>query len=271
MNLFHSVLLFTIVLLSGCSNPPTYNDPIPEHDTFTIDSKRVDETRTINVWTPPGYTSGNDSFPVLYMPDGGIKEDFPHIANTLAELIDSQKIPPIILVGIENTKRQRDLTGPTVIEKDREIATETGESANFRAFINEELIPEINNKYRTTAKKGLIGESLAGLFVMETFLLKPGDFDFYISFDPSLWWNGHYLDKNVADYLVNFPDKKTVIWFASSSEEGMSKATHAVANGLEKVAPEKLSWKYSDEPKEKHNTIFRATKNKAIIWALNAN
>jgi hypothetical protein len=259
------------VFLSNCSQAPAYDDPVPEHDTFKIESKQVGETRTINIWTPPEYKSGNDSLPVLYMPDGGIvEEDFPHIANTLAELVKSKKIPPVILVGIQNTKRQRDLTGPTEVEKDKEIAAEVGKSANFRAFIREELIPEINKKYRTTARKGIIGESLAGLFVMETFLLQPADFDFYISFDPSLWWNGHNYDKNVEKYLQNLPEKKTVIWFASSGEEGMSKAAHSIANALEKVSSSKVMWKYSDEPKEKHNTIFRATKEKAIIWALNA-
>ena len=73
----------------------------------------VNEDRTINVWTPPGYNESIDSFPVLYMPDGGIKEDFPHIANTLAKLIKENEIPPYILVGIENTERRRDLSGPT--------------------------------------------------------------------------------------------------------------------------------------------------------------
>ena len=270
MKLINCALFLSIIFLISCSSVSKYNDPIPDHDTFIINSNKVGEGRTINVWTPPEYKPGNDSFRVLYMPDGGIKEDFPHIANTLAELIKSKKIAPIILVGIENTKRQRDLTGPTEVEKDKEIAPEVGKSANFRSFIKEELIPEINRKYRTTVQKGIIGESLAGLFVMETFLLNPADFDFYISFDPSLWWNDHYLDKNVVNYLSNFPNKKTVIWFASSGAEGMSKATHDIATTFEKVPPVKLAWKYSDEPNEKHNTIFRATKEKAIIWALNA-
>src|SRR5690606_1498311 len=98
------------------------------------------------------------------MPDGGVQEDFPHIANTLSELIQNKKIPPFILVGIENTERRRDLSPPTEVEKDKEIAPVVGGSAVFRAFVQNELIPEINAKYRTTNEKGIIGESLAGLF-----------------------------------------------------------------------------------------------------------
>ena len=73
------------------------------------------------------------------MPDGGIiDEDFPHIANTIAELMKTKKIPPIILVGIANTQRRRDLTGPTEVAKDKEIAPIVGGSEKFRAFILEE-------------------------------------------------------------------------------------------------------------------------------------
>lgn len=271
MKIFYYNLLFTLFMVTSCSNTKQYNDPIPEHDTFTILSKKVNESRIINVFTPAEYNSNADSLPVLYMPDGGIKEDFPHVANTLAALIKSKKIPPIILVGIENTKRRRDLTGPTEVEKDKEIATEIGESANFRAFISEELIPEINRKYRTTARKGIIGESLAGLFVTETFLLEPTLFDFYIAFDPSLWWNNHNYDLNVDNYLNNLPNKKTKIWIATSGEEGMSDAARNLTNGFKKVPASKLNWKYSDNPNEQHHTIFRATKLEAIIWALNDN
>ena len=76
-----------------------------QHETFTIESSKVNETRTINVWTPPQYANSTDSLPVMYMADGGLQEDFPHIANTMAELIATKKIPPFILVGIENTQR----------------------------------------------------------------------------------------------------------------------------------------------------------------------
>ena len=116
------------------------------------------------------------------MADGGIKEDFPHIANTLAELIKQNKIKPIILIGIENTQRRKDLSGFTTVEKDKEIAPEVGGSAQFRAFIKEELFAEITKKYRTSNKKGIISESLSGLFVTETFLQTPEMFDFYIAF-----------------------------------------------------------------------------------------
>lgn len=69
------------------------------------------------------------------MPDGGINEDFPHIANTLAKLIKGNKIPPYILVGIENTERRRDLSGPTEIEYDLRYVPNQGGSTKEKALI----------------------------------------------------------------------------------------------------------------------------------------
>jgi hypothetical protein len=262
-------ILLLLILTISCKNNPQYNDPIPSHDNFTIASTQVNETRVINVWVPPTYEKGNDSFPVLYMPDGGIKEDFPHIANTLAKLIENKSIPPYILVGIENTERGRDLTGFSEVETDAQYCPLTDGAKNFRAFITDELFTEINNKYRTTDKKGLIGESLAGLFVMETFMLEPEAFDFYIAMDPSLWWNNFNLVNETKNHLANFPTENKKLWFAGSGAEDISKHTQNLAKILETEAPENLTWTYQDEPEEKHNTIFRATKEEAIIWALN--
>ncbi|WP_073219870.1 alpha/beta hydrolase [Aequorivita viscosa] len=265
--------VFVIVITAlfvGCGGQTIISGPIPTHDDFTINSDLVNETRVINVWTPPNYEEGNHSLPVLYMADGGIKEDFPHIANTLSELIAKKSIPPIILVGIENTERGRDLTGFSEVEEDAEYCPLTDGAKNFRAFITDELFSEIEERYRVTAEKGLIGESLSGLFVMETFFLTPEAFDFYIAMDPSLWWNNHYLERNASNLLVTFPNKKTRLWFAGSGAEDISKHTNNLAKTLETESPNQLTWKYSDEPNEKHNTIFRATKEKALTWVLNA-
>ncbi|MFD2914647.1 alpha/beta hydrolase [Psychroserpens luteus] len=263
-----SIIILSIILLN-CANTPQYNDPIPEHDNFNIESQGVDETRVINVWTPPNYKTSTDAFPVLYMPDGGIKEDFPHIANTLAKLIESKSIPPFILVGIENTERGRDLSGPSQVEADGEYCPLTDGAKNFRRFITDELMPRINKDYRTTTRKGIIGESLAGLFVTETFLIAPETFDFYIAIDPSIWWNDHYLEKNAKTYLSKFPDKNIKYWFAGSDAKDIFTHTKNLEKTLKENAPAQLAWKYSDEPDEQHNTIFRATKEKALIWALN--
>ena len=144
-----------------------------------------------------------------------------------------------------------------------------GGSEQFRTFIAEEIFTEIKQRYRTTAKKAIIGESLAGLFVTETFLLKPEMFDYYIAFDPSIWWNNKEIPRTAKTHLTNFSTTEKRFWFAGSNAEDISVNTNELAKILEKEKIPNLKFNYSPEPKEKHNTIFRATKEKAFIWTLN--
>ena len=115
-------LLCASVVVASCGSQAATTDPIPAHDTFDVASNSLSEKRIINIYLPEGYAKTDQAFPVVYMPDGGIKEDFPHIANTLAELIESGKIDPVILVGIENTDRRRDLTPSSTTAYDRDYA-----------------------------------------------------------------------------------------------------------------------------------------------------
>ncbi|RFC54849.1 alpha/beta hydrolase [Brumimicrobium aurantiacum] len=262
--------LVIALLLFSCGTRVKYDDPIPVHEQFQIHATKIDEERTINVWLPPSYGEGNKNFPVMYMADGGIvMEDFPHIANTLDELITKESIPPFILVGIENTNRRRDLTGASSNKKDSIYCPLTDGASEFRHFITEELFQEIEKRYRVNDTKGIIGESLSGLFVMETFFLSPEKFDIYIAMDPSLWWNNHYLVRNAEQLIQNLDEQEKRLWFAGSNAVDISTYTQQLEEKLKRIAPENLNWKYVDQPKEKHHTIFRATKEEALIWSLN--
>ena len=274
-NRYHSGMHSRITLLSvlitaivGCGHPEARRDPIPKHDTFNIESTSVGETRVICVWTPSEYDDNEDSYPVLYMPDGGIKEDFPHMANTISKLIAEESIPPVILVGIENTERRRDLTGPSDVVSDGRIAPLSDGSSKFRQFIGNELCPEIDRRYRTTDQRSIVGESAAGLFVVETLLLQPDLFDSYIAMDPALYWNDKYLVRTATKHLSKFPNSTIRFWFAGSDAGDIQPHTRELESILKDKSPDTLEWFYSDQPDEKHNTIFRSTKEAALKWCL---
>jgi predicted alpha/beta superfamily hydrolase len=179
-----------VQLASQPPGPSVPNDPVPTSDSLTIASRVLGERRRINVHLPAGYAASRGRrYPVLYMPDGGLDEDFPHVVNTVDSLIALGAIRPVIVVGIPNTQRRRDLTGPTRVASDSAIAPRVGGSAAFRAFIRDELFPTIAARYRVTDERAIVGESLAGLFIVETLLEAPAMFDHYVAFDPSLWWD----------------------------------------------------------------------------------
>jgi predicted alpha/beta superfamily hydrolase len=231
--------------------------PLAIGETFTLQSQVLNETRRINVYLPPGYAEAADKrFPVLYMPDGGLAEDFLHIAGLVQVCVGNGTMRPFVLVGIENTERRRDLTGPTQNEEDKKIAPHVGGSAAFRKFLRDELMPDVQARYRTTDETAIVGESLAGLFVIETFLLEPDLFDSYIAIDPSLWWNDGALVKSAPERL-RAPRKATKwLWFASSSEErgDGTERLHAAlqtANGTSGPL-----WRFERFSQEKHSTIY---------------
>src|SRR5687768_7261525 len=216
-------VVLTVVLASVVIAPTVLAQkaaPLTIGETFTLRSATLKETRRINVYLPSAYSeTATTRFPVLYMPDGGIAEDFLHVAGLVQVLTGNGTMRPHILVGIENTERRRDMTGPTEVPEDRKIAPRVGGSAAFRKFIAGELMPLINARYRTTGETAVMGESLAGLFVVETFFVEPELFDTYIAFDPSLWWNGSALVKSAPDRLRARGNRPKRLFLASSSEK----------------------------------------------------
>lgn len=267
MKFFYYTFLIIILPISHVK-ASLLQDSVPIHDTFTITAEKIGETRAINVWVPESYTKKKDYLPVMYMADGGIKEDFLHIAETFAKLIKAKSIPPTILVGIENTQRRRDLTGFTEVAEDKTIAPVVGGAEKFRAFIQDELFPEIAKRYRISRKRGIMGESLAGLFVMETLMLKPEMFDNYIAFDPSFWWNNQYLIRMADSRLSKLTSPEKRLWFAGSGTKGIAENTRKLAALLKAENYRHLKWHYADEPNEQHDSIFKATKVQAIQWTL---
>jgi len=231
---------------------------------FLLQSKVLGELRRINVYMPPGYSDcANTRFPVLYMPDGGMEEDFPHVTSTVQSLVTEGAMRPFLVVGIENTERRRDLTGPTEVAENRKIAPRVGGSAAFRKFIREELMPEIRARYRTTDETAIVGESLAGLFVVETFFLEPDLFDTYIAIDPSVWWNDEYLVRHASERLKAQPTLHKTLYLTAADEKDIVRGTERIADILRTDAPKGLTWSYQPMPNEHHNTIFRASEAKA--------
>ncbi len=252
-------------LLCGAVAAAEKAAPLVVGETFTIDSKVLKETRRINVYLPPGYAESRDlRVPVLYMPDGGIAEDFLHVAGLVQVSVGNGTMRPFLLVGIENTERRRDMTGPTEDEEDKKIAPRVGGSQVFRKFLREELMPQVKERYRTTPETAIVGESLAGLFVVETFLLEPDLFDTYIAFDPSLWWNRQALVQNAEERLKAQPKLEKTLYFASSDEPGIVAGAQRLAEILAKDVRLGLHWHYEKMPEEKHSTIYHPAALKAF-------
>jgi hypothetical protein len=255
---FSVLLLFLLCLTPGQSVlAQAQPAPLVIGQTFTLASTVLGEQRRINVYLPPGYAdSAAAPLPVLYMPDGGLAEDFVHVAGLVQVGAANQTMRPFILVGIENTERRRDLTGPTRNPSDRKIAARVGGSAAFRQFLRTELMPLIRKRYRTTAEAAIVGESLAGLFVLETLLLDPDLFDTYIAFDPSVWWDNGSLADQAGKFLRRYTGRPKTVYIASSSDDEKIPASRRLATVLQTVPNPLVTYSYKSLPQETHATIY---------------
>ncbi|MFZ6184244.1 alpha/beta hydrolase [Nannocystis pusilla] len=260
------------LLLCGCASAPAPAPAAPAElaigRSITIDSRVLGETRRINIYTPPGHEADGPPLPVLYMPDGGMKEDFHHITGIVQVSTANGTMRPFLVVGIENTERRRDLTGPTNDPEDRKIAPRVGGSAAFRRFLREELMPEIRRRYRVTEETAIVGESLAGLFVLETFFVEPALFDTYIAIDPSAWWDRGSLAQQAAARLQQPGQPPRTLYLATSDEPDMQRHAQVIAEALRQVDPPGVRWHYAPMPEEHHSTIFHGAALRAFRTVL---
>lgn len=186
-----------------------------------IESKELNEKRTLNIYLPEGYNpSEGTKYPVIYLLDGSADEDFIHISGLVQfnsfEWIN--QVPKSIVVGIATIDRRRDFTFPTTIESDKNRFPTAGHSDHFIAFIEKELQPFIEKKYKTNDSKMVIGQSLGGLLITEILFKKPFLFDKYVITSPSLWWNnGSILNDDSIIFKDNFT-QTTAVYIAVGKE-----------------------------------------------------
>ena len=255
--------LACLVVLVACSQsnprPPVRaadgQTPIAIGETFRLVSRVLGEERVINVYLPPEYATSTERYPVLYMLDGGIKEDFPHVTGLVDVSTKNGIIRPHIVVGIENTVRRRDLVAATTVEEEKKAAPQAGGADRFRQFLRDELKGEVAKRYRVTAESALVGESLAGLFVVETLLLEPALFDTYIAIDPSIWWNKQTLVRSAAERLAKLTQAKTLYWAIAGDKE-LKEGVPILRDALRDHKPPALTVHYEELLDERHATIY---------------
>jgi predicted alpha/beta superfamily hydrolase len=188
--------------------------------------------------------------------------------TTVDSLIRLRRIRPVIVVGIENTERRRDLTGPTTVKSDSAIAVRVGRSAEFRSFIRDELMPEVRARYRSTDETTIVGESLAGLFIVETLLLEPTLFRRYIALSPSVWWNGGELVRGAAAKFGSGKYSGRTLYLASANEAGIADGTAGLAEIMKSHPEAGFTLHYEPRPDLEHATIFNAVAPGAFVKVL---
>lgn len=245
-------MIFIYLLIVSLFNPKLsfgqdYDSNINIGEIIEVNSEILQESRNIFIYTPAGYEESKMKYPTLYVTDG--TENYlisTAIVNFLSRI---QRIPPMIIVGIPNVDRNRDLS-PLFIEG----TSDQGEGDNFLNFLKDELIPYLDNTYRTNNYRILFGHSLGGIFANYTLITKPELFNAYITASPYLMYNDGFILKEAESKIDNLLKSRNQLYIALGDEPAYHESLNKYT-ALLKDKAKTLKWDYQIFNKEDHNSI----------------
>lgn len=273
------VFVFSVVLsfaVCGCSfgfcqdvKPSAdvvKESPIVIGTTFHLESKVLGDTREVNVWLPPSYAKGEAAYPVLYLIDGALDQDFQHIAGLGQLTTINPNFEELIVIGIQTKNRFMELTSKPTDPRYIRKPPIAGKSSEFLNFIRTEVIPFAETRFRTGDRKAVLGESLAGLFIAEVFLKAPDTFTDYISVSPSLWWDDKALAKSASELLATHDGNKRQLYVTMADEGGtMQAGLDLVLSAIKENKPAGLTLHYVDRrAAETHSSIYHGAAYDAL-------
>ncbi|MEE4212800.1 MAG: alpha/beta hydrolase-fold protein [Parvularcula sp.] len=233
--------------------------------TYKIYSSVYGERREINIYVPDAEWA-EKPLPVVYVVDGGLDQDYFHIAGLSQLTLINGERQPAIIVGVRTNDRSKEIVRPA---DDRRYAEEFGSGGieEFTRFLIDEVIPFAEAQV-PAGRRALMGESLAGLFVLELALHRPEAFDDWISVSPSLWWDDRRLAQNAPDLLTAAVFEDDRLYLTMGDEGGtMQQGLDEIGAALETQRPQGLAWTYVDRrDDESHATIYHGAARDAFQW-----
>lgn len=248
--------------------PIVSSRPIQTGISHELRSEVMGDIRQINIWLPPGYERSQDRYSVVYLIDGALDQDFHHIAG-LAQLGSlSWTFGPLIVVGVQTRQRRAELTPHAEDARYRSAFPDHGGADRFRLFLEREVVPLIEGNYRAGPRRALMGESLAGLFVVDTLLRRPVLFHDYVAISPSLWWDDRRPMRDASRRLhKNVPTDRR-LYLAIANEGGtMQEGVDLLRKALSQQGAGSVTVRYSDRSASAtHSTIYHGAAEDALRW-----
>lgn len=239
--------------------------PLTIGEIRTVKSKILNEDRTLNIYLPQNFDK-KKSYPVIYLLDGSMNEDFIHVTGLIQFFNQMYSMPETIVVGIANIDRKRDFTFHTDLKDLQKDYPTTGHSDKFIGFLEKELKPYIESQFKTT-ENYLFGQSLGGLLATEILLKKPEMFNNYFIISPSLWWDDESLLKQAPQLLAKIQDTKKFIYVSVGKGEHpvMVKDAEDLFDVLKKANKKNWTVEYKMMETDNHATILHRSLYEGLV------
>ncbi|MBT2622144.1 alpha/beta hydrolase-fold protein [Chryseobacterium sp. ISL-6] len=239
--------------------------PLAIGEIRTLKSKILNEERTLNIYLPQGFDK-TKSYPVIYLLDGSIKEDFIHVSGLVQFFNQMYAMPETIVVGIANVDRKRDFTFHTDLKDLQKDYPTTGHSDKFISFFEKELKPYVESQFKTSDTY-LFGQSLGGLLATEILLKKPEMFNNYFIISPSLWWDDESLLNQAKELLSKSPDTKKFVYISVGKGEHpvMIKDAESIYDVLKNSGKKNWTIEYKMMEGDNHATILHRSLYEGLV------
>jgi predicted alpha/beta superfamily hydrolase len=232
------------------------SEPVVIGEKFQIESKVLAETRSYVIHIPDSYKNGKEAYPVLVLQDA--ENNFAQTSAAVNLLSANGRVPAMIVVGINNVDRVRDMTPskPATGFGGAPFLGAAGGADKFLSFIADELLPTIDRNYRTRPYRVLIGHSLGGLFAVYALMNRPELFKGYLVISPSLWWDDQVLVKTAQGFFAAHKDLRADLYMTLANEgETMLGGAWKLSAVLEESKLAGVRWQFKRYPEEDHGTV----------------
>jgi predicted alpha/beta superfamily hydrolase len=241
-----SILFIFIFALAA--NAQTTQIASAVHTRYTINSQVLGEERTILVRVPTNYERSSERFPVVYMLDAHPPQNA-MMVGIIEQQVWGGVMPEMILVGIQNTNRTRDMT-PTKTDR-----AGSGGADKFLQFIETEVMPLVEKNYRTQPYKIFAGHSLGGLLAVYSFVSRPEMFNAYIAASPVLNWDNNFVIKRAEELLKQNKDWKKTMYLALGDEPDLTASFNSFQDLLKKSKPKNFEYEFRQYKSENHGSV----------------
>jgi len=181
---FITLAILMVLLAVSVDASPASIDEASDGDPVSIGTFRqlhsdiLGEERLLLVNLPKDYENSSQSYPVLFVLYGDqIRGYFAEAVHIVSRLSGEGSMPALIIVGVVNVDRYRDLS--PVGRRGNDSGIEP-----FSRFVVEELMPFVEREYRTKNFRILMGPQAGAEFGLYTLAKRQGLFDAFILENP---------------------------------------------------------------------------------------
>jgi len=225
-------------------------------ETVTVPSRHLNKDMIIDVYLPPGYSEKNDRYPVLVI----CQSHFLHVSGITADLAWKSSTPELIVASVRNYS-----SGDFIPEK-IEGHPDSGGADCFIGFFRDELIPDLDSRFRTHPFRIFYSGSFGGGFSVYMSLTQPDVFNAYLAATPAVDYEGGsmLIMNNLQSYLTKKTYYDKFLYMGTENEVRLIPLLDKLVAVLGKENLKGLKWEYHPFFDEDHGSIA----NKVIYHGL---